>query len=81
MKNTEINFIEEAVQALNDPAQQSESDIAAAFEKWNADLKAGALQNLDALILRDRDTPLEKMWRTMREGYDQLLNEHKEHAI
>lgn len=53
----------------------TDAEISAGFHRWKAQLKAGALQDLDGLIERDKGTPREKMWRDIRADYEQFLAE------
>ena len=78
MENIQQTMIEEAAQALLNSPPQSEEEIFKGFQLWQADLKAGALQNLDELIQRDQGTARCEMWRTLRADYAQFTQDQKE---
>ena len=69
--------VQEASDALSVPAQGTTAECLEAFRLWVADLKGGALENLDALIERDKGTAREAMWREFRAGYEKELAEGK----
>ena len=78
MENIQQTMIEEATQALLNSPPQTAQEIIEGFQLWKSDLKAGALRNFDELIQRDQGTARETMWRTLREDYEKLINDHKE---
>jgi len=67
-----MDFNEEALEALSDPAQ-TETELAEGFKKWLADLEGGALANINALLECDRGTAREKLWIRLRDEYENCL--------
>jgi hypothetical protein len=68
-----MDFNDEALEALSDLLQQTESELIAACQKWTADLLGGAMQNLNSLLERDKGTAREEMWLRIRAGYEAEL--------
>jgi hypothetical protein len=79
-QESEINLAREAKEALDDPITVTEAELAAGYQAWVADLKGGALKNLDDLIARDHGTTREPMFRKMRDGYAEEFGESVEAA-
>lgn len=57
---------------------QAAAEIIKGFQLWMGDITAGALQNIDDLIDRDRGTPRESMWRGLRDEYADLISAGEE---
>jgi hypothetical protein len=57
---------------------QTAADITKGFQLWIGDITAGALQNIDELIERDKVTPRESMWSDLRNEYAELISAGKE---